>query len=110
MHADESERGADVRGADLLLDEVQGAQGDLLRFVELGAGGGAQAHLQLAVVGGREDFPAEFRTEGREEGRGEGDAAEDDEGLAGERDVEQGRVAGLDLGEETRGVRAILLE
>ena len=58
VHADESERGADVLGADLLLDEVQGSQSDLLRLVELGAGGGAQAHLQLAVIGRREDFPA----------------------------------------------------
>ena len=45
VHADKAEGGADVLRTELQLDDLQGAQGDLLGLVELGAGGSAQAHL-----------------------------------------------------------------
>ena len=110
VHADEAEGGADVLRAEFLLDDVQGAQGDLFGLVELGPGGGAQADLQLAVIGRREDLASELGSEDSDERRGERDPAEHDDGFAREHAVQDGLIAGFDLGEEARGVRAFVLE
>ena len=110
VHADEAEGGADVLCAEFLLDDFQGAQGDLLGLIELGAGRSAQADLQLAIIGRREDLASELGSEHGDEGRREGDAAEHDDGLAREHGNQDGFIAGLDLGEEARGVRAFVLQ
>ena len=110
MDADEPEGGRDVGRAEFLLDDVQGPQGDLFRAVELGARRRPQAHLQLTVVGGREDLASELRADAYDEEHGERHGGDDDQGPAGHDALEDGFVARLDAGEEARGVHAFVLE
>ena len=110
VDADESERGADVIGAEFRLDEAEGLQGDLLGLVELSTGRRTQAYLELAVVGAREDLAAKL---GAEQGD-ERDPAEEsghDEGLlTGEHAVEQRGIARLKAVEKADLMGAAVLQ